>query len=412
MNLHRLLAVAAPWIFVAATYATDQVVTDPGDSGGPNQLRAKLGALQSSGGGALTFNVANTTIVLTNGVLPAITTAVVIDGGGIVTVSGNNASPVFQINASGTLTLNNITISNGYNASGDGGAIQNLGMLNINNSKFFENKTAPAWSGGAILSLGTLNITNSEFGSNQAGNGGALYPRFASSATTISRSNFHDNQTLNTTNGWGGAMLLWDGAHVSVQNSQFISNTANSGSFSSSTINRGGAVYVTFNSSLTADNSQFAGNSAFFGGALYVDPGGTVTLTGGDLHDNSIGIFDGTQGGGAIYSVGNVLVDTAQLHDNHADGAGGAIDNGGSGSLLVRNAVLRHNSADGGGAIENSGNATVQTTALADNIAQLYGGAIDAADRTDTTKALIVTASTLSGNTAALHGGAIESEMN
>src|SRR5207237_4971705 len=148
----------------------------------------------------------------------------------------------------------------------------------------------------------------------------------------------HDNSTLNTTNGWGGAMLLWDGAQVTVHSSIFFNNMAKSGNFSSSTIDRGGAVYVTFNSSFTADNSQFYSNSAFFGGALYVDPGGTLTLTGGDLHDNSIGIFDGTQGGGAIYSVGNVPVDTAQLHDNHADGAGGAIDNGGSGSLLVRNA--------------------------------------------------------------------------
>lgn len=33
--------------------------------------------------------------------------------------------------------------------------------------------------------------------------------------------NFHDNTTLNTTNGWGGAMLLWDGAPVQVTNSTF-----------------------------------------------------------------------------------------------------------------------------------------------------------------------------------------------
>src|SRR5437588_7915509 len=384
-------------LFASAARATDQVVTDSADNGGPNQLRAKLAALQSSGGGALTFNVGNTTIVLINGVLPAITTTVVIDGGGIVTVSGNNASPVFQINASGTLTLNNITISKGYNASGDGGAIRNGsasgngGTLNITNCKFFENKTAPAWSGGAIVSYGPLNITNTEFGSNQAGNGGALYPRFSAAVTTITGCNFHDNTTLNTTNGWGGAMLLWDGAQVSVQNSQFINNTANSGSFSSSTIDRGGAVYVTFNSSLTVGNSQFAGNSAFFGGALYVDPGGSLTLTGSELHDNSIGVFDGTQGGGAIYNAGTLVADNDQLHDNHADGQGGAIDNVSPGSLQVRNAVLRHNFASGGGAIETSGNATVQTTTLADNVAELYGGAIDAADRTDTTKALTVT---------------------
>ena len=31
-------------------------------------------------------------------------------------------------------------------------------------------------------------------------------------------------------------------------------------------------------------------------------------MTGNDLHDNSIGVFDGTQGGGAIYNAGILLV--------------------------------------------------------------------------------------------------------
>ncbi|TMC47390.1 MAG: hypothetical protein E6J26_11400, partial [Chloroflexi bacterium] len=35
--------------------AANQVVSDCGDSGGVNQLRAKLSAAQSSGGGTLTF---------------------------------------------------------------------------------------------------------------------------------------------------------------------------------------------------------------------------------------------------------------------------------------------------------------------------------------------------------------------
>src|SRR5207248_162852 len=140
-------------------------------------------------------------------------------------------------------------------------------------------------------------------------------------------------------------------------------------------------------------------------------PGGSLTLTRSNLHDNSIGIFDGTQGGGAIYNLGNLLLDTDQLHDNFADGGGGAIDNVGPGSLLVRNAILRRNQAGGGGAIENSGNATVLTSTLADNRSDTYGGAIDSSDETDVSKALTLTASTLSGNNAALAGGAIESEM-
>lgn len=390
--------------------AADQVVTDCGDSGSANQLRAKITGAQNSGGGKITFTCGPATITLVNGVLPTITANLTIDGGGKITLSGNNGSRIFIVNAPATLTLNNITITKGH-CDCDGGAIavSNGGSLVIDSSAFRDNSTEDPWSGGAILSRGTLKISNSTFDHNSGGNGGALDPRDGSSSTDIRNTLFQNNYTTNTTNGWGGAVLIWDGAAVTVENSRFISNTANSGSFSSSTIDRGGAVYVRPNSGLTATNSQFAGNSAFFGGALYVDPGGSLTLTGGELHDNSIGIFDGTQGGGAIYNAGNLLVDSAQLHDNHADGGGGAIENWGD--ALVRNAVFRHNQAGGGAAIANDGNATILTSTLANNIAQLYGGAIDAADHTDVSKGMTITGSTLSGNQASLDGGAIESEM-
>src|SRR5215203_4548733 len=72
-----LLVLAAP-----RASATNQVVTDTGDNGGPNQLRAKLAALQNTGGGTLTFNMGAATIVLLQGQLPAITTNSTVDGAG------------------------------------------------------------------------------------------------------------------------------------------------------------------------------------------------------------------------------------------------------------------------------------------------------------------------------------------
>src|SRR5437660_1840185 len=174
-----LFLIALAWLTsVPVARASDQVVTDAGDTGGANQLRAKLAAAQSSGGGTITFTTGVATIVLVGGVLPPITTNTIVEGGNVITVSGNNASSVFSVNPGATLTLTNITITKGYSAGGDGGAIQNYGTLNINSSKFIENQTASSWSGGAIVSYGPLNITNSEFGSNKGGNGGAIYPRF------------------------------------------------------------------------------------------------------------------------------------------------------------------------------------------------------------------------------------------
>jgi hypothetical protein len=414
--IRHLISMVALLALAASAQATDQVVTDPGDNGGPNQLRSKIAAAQSSGGGTITFAVGTATIVLAGGILPTITSNITIDGGNIVTLSGNNATPAFQMISGATLTLNNLTITKCLNSSADGGAIRNGtangngGTLNITNCKFLQNAAGTAFSGGAIVSYGPLNITNTEFGSNQAGNGGALFPRFAPAVTTITGSNFHDNNTLNTTNGWGGAILVWDGAQVTVTNSQFANNMAKSGDVASSTIDRGGAIHVFANSKLTANNCQFFGNSAFFGGAIYVEAAGTLMLTGSNLHDNTFDIFDATQGGGAVHNRGTAVIDTDQLHDNHGPGNGAGIAN--VGTLTVRNSILRSNQSQGGsgGAISNFGTATVESTTLVDNSAT-YGGAIDAHDEGDASKSLTITGSTLAGNSASSAGGAISSQM-
>src|SRR6478672_2906133 len=168
--IRHLISMVALLALVASAWATDQVVTDSGDNGGPNQLRAKLTAAQSSGGGTITFTIGTAPIVLA-AILPTITSNITIDGGNVVTISGNNASPVLQVGSGATLTLNNLTITRGFNGSGDGGAIRNGsgagngGTLNINNCKFLSNEAASAFSGGAIVSYRPLNITNSEFAS-------------------------------------------------------------------------------------------------------------------------------------------------------------------------------------------------------------------------------------------------------
>lgn len=219
----RLLVLLLLTVFLSVpAWATDQVVTDPGDNGGANQLRAKLTALQNTGGGKLTFNTGAATIVLQQGTLPTIATNSTIDGGGNITISGSNTFRILYINGTGALTLRNLTVSNGYSSGGDGGAIFNSGTLNVTSCKFFNNQTSASWSGGAIITYGPLNITNSEFGGNKGGGGGAVYPRWANSVTTITDCNFHDNEAIHPSgSGYGGALLLWDGTDVTISNSTF-----------------------------------------------------------------------------------------------------------------------------------------------------------------------------------------------
>src|SRR5437773_9247699 len=109
-----LFLIALAWLIsVRVAGASDQVVTDSGDNGGPNQLRAKLAALQSTGGGTLTFQIGTATIVLQLGVLPTITGPCTINGGGIVTISGANQFRIFNLSLSsaGLVQLRNLTLT-------------------------------------------------------------------------------------------------------------------------------------------------------------------------------------------------------------------------------------------------------------------------------------------------------------
>ncbi len=295
-------------------------------------------------GGAVTFECgASPVIIIVTGV-KTISSDTTIDGGAMIGLSGGNATRLLNVNAGVTLTLNNLTIQNAFWNLGDGGAIQNLGTLNITNCKFLNNKTSSEWSGGAILTLGPLNITNSEFAFNQGGNGGALYPRFSAAVTMITGSSFHDNSTSNSTNGWGGAMLLWDGAPVTVQSSQFIRNTAH----------WGGALYVFPNSSLTLTSSLLANNVA----------------DGGPSADG---------GGGAIYNNAHLVLVATTVENNvvvvppgfgfPGIRAGGAIWNSTSGSIQMSGGALRDNRALHGGALYSLGNAALTMATLADNLA-------------------------------------------
>ena len=165
-----LLAEARP------AHAGNQVVGDCGDNGGANQLRAKLNAAQSSGGGTLTFTC-GPTIVLDGTALPNITTNITINGANAITLSGNHASRLFYVNPGATLTLNDLTITNGdadFDADGinDGGAIYSLGTLNIHNSKFLNNLTTKG-NGGALL---TKNDFKVEAGWGHTGKDGVTMP--------------------------------------------------------------------------------------------------------------------------------------------------------------------------------------------------------------------------------------------
>ncbi|MEP7358679.1 MAG: hypothetical protein ABI847_15640, partial [Anaerolineales bacterium] len=297
-------------------------------------------------GGAITFNCGAAPTAIFFNTAKTISTSASLYGADRITLSGNNVTRLFVVNGGISLTLSHIALSNASSA-GDGGAIINNSgaTLIIDHATFRHNVTDSVSSGGAIVNLGSLSISDSTFDSNQAGNGGAVYPRFSASRTTIANSLFIHNSTLNTTDGWGGAMLIWDGAPVTVQGSQFISNSAR----------WGGVFYVFANSSLTLTSSLLSYNLA--------DSGSTSD--------------DG--GGGAIYSNARLVLRDTHIEDNltvvppgfgfFGKRAGGAILNDSAGVVQMSGGALSRNRALHGGALYSLGNGSIISATLADNLA-------------------------------------------
>ncbi|MDB5349626.1 MAG: cya 2 [Planctomycetota bacterium] len=99
----------------------------------------------------------------------------------------------------------------------------------------------------------------------------------------------------------------------------------------------------------------------------------------------------------------------ANLHDAHDNERGGAILVQSGGSLSVAQCVFTHNTADDGGAIFSTGNLTLDSDTFADNMAAGAlgsGGAIMTASP-QSVSTLSVRNSTFSGNSAVDQGGAI-----
>ena len=382
-----LLVLAVLLLAAPAAFATNQVVTDPGDNGGLNQLRAKLAALQNTGGGTLTFNMGAATVVLLQGTLPAITTNSTIDGGGNITISGNNATRVLYISGGGTLRLRNITVSNGYSSGGDGGAIYNSGSLTVTACKFINNQTSASWSGGAIITYGPLNISNSEFGGNKGGGGGAVYPRWGNSVTTITGCNFHDNEAINGSGaGYGGALLLWDGPSVTISNSTFSNNKARGG---------GGAIFVLANSTLNVSKTTLSGNGVPFqynGGGIYNL--GNTTLTNVILEANS------ATGGGGIYNAGTVTLSDVTVSGNAGSFGCGIFSSNGAATLtnttLSGNFVGYRVGTRGGGMYVDLGRTMLTNVTLSGNDAESGGGIYLSGAVAELTNV------TLSGNTSGI----------
>jgi len=257
-----------------------------------------------------------------------------------VTISGNNATRVFGLNAGKTATIRDLTITGGLGING-GGVYNDHGTLTLLNLTINGN-TASFGSGvyndGATSGSAALTITNSTITGNTAnsgGNGGGVYNAGAGGSATLTI----NNSTIsgNNANGNGG------------------------GVFSDGT--GGAAIITTTNATITNNHSDSDDSAAGDGGGLYLSAG-TYKLR------NTIvaGNFKGTTSPVASDIFGSV--------DTSANSSNNLIGTGGAGGLTGTNGNLVGVASPGLGPLASNGGPT-QTHAL------LFGSpAIEAGDNT------------------------------
>ncbi len=185
------------------------------------------------------------TITLTSGTL-AVNTAVTIAGPGanLLIISGNNAAPVFTIGTAGTVNFSGLTITNGNNATLNGGGISHsyAGTWAVNNCAFIDN-TSVIGGGGGIDNGGTLTLENSTFVGNSALAGGGLSNN--GGTATIENTTFIDNSS--TGGGPGGA--IFNNGAIIVLNSTITGNSVDG-------IWNNGANAVTLTNSIVSGNAN------------------------------------------------------------------------------------------------------------------------------------------------------------
>ncbi len=404
-------------------------VTSTADDGSAGTLRAALATANTDAANGIsdTINIdpslAGATIVLTQGQLElsGVGGKITIDGSGLstpVTISGNKASRVFQVDSGvqaeadnltitagstgdngggidnfGTLTINSCAVSGNTAAGEGGGGISNQGTMTVNSCNFTDD-SATAADGGAIASSGSLTISNSTFSSNSTASEGGAITSWAD--LTVSGSTF----TGNTAHGRGGAILSLAG-NVTISQSTFSSNTVPGFG--------GGAIAIdSSNGVFSVSDSTFAGDSGF-GGAILC---GNAAISDCQFDNNT-----GQGGAGAIVSYGTVTIDSSTFVGNYSSYYASAITS--AGSLTVSNSTFSDNNSPDpvitcdGEHGNPSANATIRNSTFQGNSGgaiQNAGGSVTVSDSTisDTTSgsgsifnsagSLTVNLCTVSGN--------------
>ena len=360
--------------------------TTVGD-GTPASCTAAALQTAAAAGGTIVFACGPSPVTITVSSQIVFTKESVLDGGGLVTLSGGGASRILYLDSSydrtaPRLTVQRLTFRDGMGpATGDdtsvgGGAIyRDGGSLTVVDCTFENNRarqTGPDAAGGAIYGFGggETVIVGSAFTGNSASDGGAVGS--LNGDLVAVNSTFTGNAASGTggnpgDGGCGGAVYM-DGTHEKavlcgvrisgntagglgggvfrVSNDATGSFTMNATTVDSNRVTpasagNAGGLYLQ-GLQLTVTNSTISRNQAFYNGGIWIH-GGDAHLTNVTIAEN---VAYGSNGGGvwlADSPAGMLL--NCTIANNHATGqdvVAGAIFGGG---LALQNTLVSGNTA-------------------------------------------------------------------
>lgn len=335
-----LLTAAVPAVTFVVTKTAD---TADGACDADCSLREAIAAANLvAGTDTIRFegSLAGQTIALTLGEL-TLDSDLVLDGGTLaVSVSGNDASRVFTINAEVHAEITGLTVKNGR--AGSGAGIYSEGSLYLTDCTIRNNIASN--SGGGIANEGNLTITTSIIRDNTAtfAGGGLENGRFngdVATATLISSTVSSNDSSVD-----GGGLYNHTAGTLTLLGATISGN---------STFDWGGGIYS--NGALTLTYSTVSSNTAVFA------EGGGIHAFGATLENSTItGNESGRQGGGIFgddVTVANSLIAGNTLQGDASDATADCEDP----SSIVSSAYTVTGAGTGCG-LSGTGNVTINPT--------------------------------------------------
>jgi CSLREA domain-containing protein len=295
---------------------------------------------RNNGGDGIAIGVTGT--ITLNSALPNINVACNIGGPGPDKLTVQNPNPqqtpfrIFNVTASGTVSISGMTMSNGTVTNDNGGSIQNFNAGTVNVTRCVVRSGGGSYlavDGGGIYNRGggAINITNCNFFQVAAsGNGGAIC-NGSTGTITVKSSTLDD---CSASNGGG----IFNNGTMTIVNTEITIAGAHNG----------GGIYN--NGTTNLSNSLVSANDAHNGGGIYNADFATANVTNSTFYFNTTDL----QNGGGIYNQGTLNVSNSTFDLNVAGNftsqgtSGGGIynDSQATGSTTVKSTIIARDAAN------------------------------------------------------------------